>query len=547
MALLALCLGTGRHADQGHHTMKLPLSSLEVSSHNVRRADSNVTDLAQSLNSIGLINPLTVRPHANAPDRYMVVAGSRRMRAAALLGWGEIDCTILAETDADSLAVSAAENFARAGMEPVDQWRAIADLCEQTGMNTETAAATLGIPFALARRLGHLGRMAPEVLNAISGGDLPSAPVLRAIAAVDHETQRAALGRGNTQAGVDWLAVRDACTVRTVNQADAIFDPAAAPEIHWTEDMFAEPGDPRRFTSSNIDAFLACQRSALEKQAAASKGRIEVVEPGTNSYTTSALPRGWRATWDEPPKRWRKDDPRRVFACVSPDGRILRTVATPAPEPLARATAGGSVASTGPADRPRIQKATLARLADLKVEGLRERLRVFADNGPADMLRLVVALFGCSNVSTGTAIEAPIRDVLPTEDGTLDDARVCQIAADLIADVVRYPKPDEWKNSGRMGEAIAVAVGAQVPRCDTADILRGFSHEALIEIATEHAIPTHGNASALRKRMVGALPDWRPVEYSVPVQRSAFIDERDPEGDAQAQAEDVEADDEVLA
>ncbi len=122
---------------------------------------AGLEDLAVSLRSHGLLHPIGVRPIA--ADRYELVYGSRRLRAAKLAGWTTIAATIrldIASSDADALAIGLVENLQRrqlSGAERARALRALDDLYVPGALNhpgEPRGTRRPGSQSDLARRLG---------------------------------------------------------------------------------------------------------------------------------------------------------------------------------------------------------------------------------------------------------------------------------------------------------------------------------------------------------------------------------------------------------
>ena len=82
------------------------------------RADAALTALEGSIGEIGLLSPIIVRPASNG---YEVVAGSHRLQAVELLGWGEIDGFVMQADDLKAELAIIDENLVRAELSPVDR------------------------------------------------------------------------------------------------------------------------------------------------------------------------------------------------------------------------------------------------------------------------------------------------------------------------------------------------------------------------------------------------------------------------------------------
>lgn len=75
------------------------------------RSDDALTSLAESIEAVGLINPIRVRRRG---DHYEVTTGSHRLQAADLLGWATIACVVIDDDDVQAELAMIAENLHRA-------------------------------------------------------------------------------------------------------------------------------------------------------------------------------------------------------------------------------------------------------------------------------------------------------------------------------------------------------------------------------------------------------------------------------------------------
>ncbi len=155
----------------GRVLCKVPLDAIDVSEHNTRKdlsagcEDSSISDLAHSLKTYGLQNPIQIV--RTAGGRYAVIAGQRRFLAARHLGWREIDAFVEEEVDVrTATALSLIENVHRADMNAMDKARALQALVEmhgsrqvvvqQTGISGRTVdsyLALLRLPQPLQERI----------------------------------------------------------------------------------------------------------------------------------------------------------------------------------------------------------------------------------------------------------------------------------------------------------------------------------------------------------------------------------------------------------
>src|SRR3954462_13065049 len=148
----------------GPELRELDVSQIEPNPDQPRaRFDAGSLDaLAGSIGSVGLLQPLIVRPLDDG--RYELVAGERRWRAAQKAGIDRIPAVIRTSPEDERLQAALIENMVREDLNPVEEARACASLVDDLGISKEE----------LARRVG---RSRAAISNLIRLLDLPD-PVL---------------------------------------------------------------------------------------------------------------------------------------------------------------------------------------------------------------------------------------------------------------------------------------------------------------------------------------------------------------------------------
>jgi len=133
-------LGRGQ---QAHNVEKIEMSRIDPSPYQPRRqfAERELSDLAQSIENYGVIQPIVVRP---VGDRYQIVAGERRFRACALLGHRYIPALVEKMDDERAAAVSLIENLQRRDLNYFEEAQAYSMLIEDFGMTQEELAKRIG-------------------------------------------------------------------------------------------------------------------------------------------------------------------------------------------------------------------------------------------------------------------------------------------------------------------------------------------------------------------------------------------------------------------
>jgi ParB/RepB/Spo0J family partition protein len=127
---------------------RIPIADIAPDTNNARqRVDGpRLQELAESLASIGQLQPVIVREDLKAPQRYRLKAGHRRRAAALLIGWTELDASVLAakvsELDADVIALS--DNLQRESLTSYEQAVAFRSLRNLHGIAGAEIGARIG-------------------------------------------------------------------------------------------------------------------------------------------------------------------------------------------------------------------------------------------------------------------------------------------------------------------------------------------------------------------------------------------------------------------
>ncbi|MDR2077054.1 MAG: ParB/RepB/Spo0J family partition protein [Desulfovibrio sp.] len=125
---------------------KVAIADLVPNPHQPRRrfSEKSLQDLALSIRSQGLLQPLLVRPLDGQPGKYEIVAGERRWRAGQLAALREVPVVIRHFSDLETLAAALIENLQREDLNPLEEAQGIQRLKEEFGLSQEDLAARLG-------------------------------------------------------------------------------------------------------------------------------------------------------------------------------------------------------------------------------------------------------------------------------------------------------------------------------------------------------------------------------------------------------------------
>lgn len=134
------------HIENHHEYRSVPLTQLEESPTNPRRrfSEETLNELAASLKTQGMLAPLVVRPLDH--DKFEVVAGARRLRAARIAQLDSVPVRIVPLSDAAAIEAQVVENLQREDIHPLEEansFRLLLDL-QQPEYTIATIAAKAG-------------------------------------------------------------------------------------------------------------------------------------------------------------------------------------------------------------------------------------------------------------------------------------------------------------------------------------------------------------------------------------------------------------------
>lgn len=137
-----------------------------------RFAEGDLDDLTASIREKGVIQPLIVR--AIGEDRFEIVAGERRWRAAQAAKLHELPVVVRSFTDVEVLEVAIIENIQRADLNPVEEAAGYRQLMDRFGHTQEKMAEALGKSRSHIANLLRLLNLPESVLEMVRKGDLSS-------------------------------------------------------------------------------------------------------------------------------------------------------------------------------------------------------------------------------------------------------------------------------------------------------------------------------------------------------------------------------------
>jgi ParB family chromosome partitioning protein len=188
--------------DQPRASMDVDIDVLEPNRHQPRAQydDQRLADLAQSIAANGVIQPIVVRrlPDAGlARQRFQIIAGERRWRAAQRAGLSRVPVVVKDVDDGDhrrQLEMALVENIQRENLNPIEEARAYQRLVDEFQLRQEDIAARVGKDRATVANVLRLLKLPEDVRGNIASGEL-SMGHARAILGLPAETDQRQMAR----------------------------------------------------------------------------------------------------------------------------------------------------------------------------------------------------------------------------------------------------------------------------------------------------------------------------------------------------------------
>ena len=133
-------------------------------------AEESIAELSDSIKAQGIIQPIVLRPIAN--DRYEIIAGERRWRAAQLAGLAKVPAVIRTVDDDSALAMSLIENIQREDLNPLEEANALQRLIDDFQFTHQEVADAVGKSRSAVTNTLRLTQLSPPVAEMLVAGDL---------------------------------------------------------------------------------------------------------------------------------------------------------------------------------------------------------------------------------------------------------------------------------------------------------------------------------------------------------------------------------------
>ena len=186
---------------------EIAVELIEPSPYQARRdiSPEQLDELAASIRSEGLLQPVVVRPHG---ERFQLIAGERRWRAFQQLKIRAIPARVVEASNASAAALGLIENLQRADLGPLEEAQGYASLIRDFDLTQETAAERVGKGRATVANALRLLSLDAEIQGYVGKG-LLSPGHAKALLGLEDPAQRLLLAR---------RIIEEALSVRTAER-----------------------------------------------------------------------------------------------------------------------------------------------------------------------------------------------------------------------------------------------------------------------------------------------------------------------------------------
>ncbi len=230
--------------------------------------EAEIDSLSDSIQEHGLLQPVLVR---RIDERYQLVAGERRLRAAIKAGWGEVPVQVIEADDRQTAEIAIVENLQRKDLNALEKAASFQRYLETYGCTQDELAKRLQIDRSTIANLIRLLELPEEVQQSVRSGEITQGHA-RALLPLGDEREQVAFCRRVVAEGMSVRTV-ETLVQETINAADA--EPLSVVTAE------GQTAPVKRTRSKHVASLEQELRSALGtkvdvRQGAKGRGRIVV-------------------------------------------------------------------------------------------------------------------------------------------------------------------------------------------------------------------------------------------------------------------------------
>lgn len=184
-----------------------PVALLDPNPHQPRQGikAEELQQLKSSIVEHGVLQPIVVRPHG---ERYQVIAGERRFRAAQSAGLAEVPAVVRQATDEEMLELALVENLQRSDLDPIEKAVSFKSYLDRSGKTQDAAAVRLGLDRSTIANMIRLLELPDEVQAMVRAG----------LVAMGHARAILSISDRKRQVSVAERVAREGLSVRQVER-----------------------------------------------------------------------------------------------------------------------------------------------------------------------------------------------------------------------------------------------------------------------------------------------------------------------------------------
>jgi ParB family chromosome partitioning protein len=207
--------------------------------------------LSESIRTHGILQPLVVRPRG---DRFQLIAGERRLRAAQAAGFDEVPVRVVDFNDQQVLEAALVENIQRSDLNPIEKAQGFQEYLHRFKMTHEELARRLGMDRTTVTNLVRLLELPPEVQTSVRVGQI-SAGHARALLSISDAARQVALCKEIVLKGLSVRAVEALAKEQKSNGSAApVSHPAAF--VEKTSHVLAIENELRHLLATRVEIRL---------------------------------------------------------------------------------------------------------------------------------------------------------------------------------------------------------------------------------------------------------------------------------------------------
>jgi ParB family chromosome partitioning protein len=180
--------------------------------------EESLKELADSIRSTGIVQPVLLRPAPGIADRFHLIAGERRWRAARLAGLEALPAIVRDLSDREALELALTENLLREDLNPMEVARAYDVLQRQFGLSHSEIAERLGASRSAVTNTLRLLRLPPEIQGMLENKELSEGHA-RSLLAVESPEAQIKLARRIARDGLSVRHVEGMIANRGLNKS----------------------------------------------------------------------------------------------------------------------------------------------------------------------------------------------------------------------------------------------------------------------------------------------------------------------------------------